>query len=827
MKIYVIVSFMVISIWSTGQSFVTEDQVSYQFLSPFPGSEYHNINTRIVIRQGDQLDISLLTSIPGSLLLNGDLSGSHACDVWLASDSKTIQIDPHFDFVTGEEVSVFISNVRLQNTNEILPPFQYSFFTSESEPAAYDVESWYANWLEQNPEEDSGNRDYPAITELINTDPSPGLIFMHTTGSEKYIAILDSAASPQPIWQMASGVNGNDFKPNGDGNLTMFNRTQFNWIVINGNLQFADTISMLNGYLCDDHECNVQPDGHYLLQSYDIQYIDMSEYVTGGNQSAEVYGLVIQEMDENGDLILQWRSWDFLVPTENVHIDLTGASLDLWHGNSIEVDLDNNLLFSLRNIDNILKVDRESGNIIWRFGNGILNDFTFENDFGFTYQHDGRRLPNGNITVYDNGNYNTPQVSRALEYTLDEVNMKANLVWEFIHPDNLFAPSMGNCRRLPGGNMFINWGNVLNDNWGARVSEVNAEGEIVLEYAFPIGYNTYRSFKSDWNFDEDIVGCSDPEALNYNPNELIIDNTTCLYLQDIDNDGYSLDQGDCNDNDESVFPGQEEIAYNGIDEDCDGEDLMDVDNDGVDFPEDCDDNNNGIYPGNVEIPYNGVDDDCIDGDLADVDDDGYDYTVDCDDNDNSLFPGNIEIPYNGVDEDCSGADLTDVDNDGIDGPDLDCNDNDDSVYPGADEIADDGIDQDCTGLDFVDLDDDGYDANDDDCDDSDDSIFPGADEIEDDEIDQDCDGSDLTSVNELDNLQMVILPNPADDFFTVVLNPNSGSLMLEVFDSLGKLISSIPLSGGSTLVNCESWIPGLYHIQINGVRAFSGRVLVR
>ncbi len=60
-----------------------------------------------------------------------------------------------------------------------------------------------------------------------------------------------------------------------------------------------------------------------------------------------------------------------------------------------------------------------------------------------------------------------------------------------------------------------------------------------------------------------------------------------IMVSDIDNDGYTEGQGDCDDNDASIYPGAEEICGDDIDQDCDGEDLEceitsgDLDDDGV------------------------------------------------------------------------------------------------------------------------------------------------------------------------------------------------------------------------------------------------------
>lgn len=147
---------------------------------------------------------------------------------------------------------------------------------------------------------------------------------------------------------------------------------------------------------------------------------------------------------------------------------------------------------------------------------------------------------------------------------------------------------------------------------------------------------------------------------------------------------------DCNDSNASINPGATEVPADGVDQDCDGGEACysDADADGFgisstvfsanlscsdagesDNASDCDDGSASSFPGATEIAYDGIDQDCDGQDLRDVDGDGFDSVqvggTDCNDGDASVNPGAQEIDGDGIDNDCDGIiDIFDPDSDG-------------------------------------------------------------------------------------------------------------------------------------------------------------------
>ncbi|KPL24464.1 MAG: hypothetical protein AMJ75_03600, partial [Phycisphaerae bacterium SM1_79] len=251
----------------------------------------------------------------------------------------------------------------------------------------------------------------------------------------------------------------------------------------------VDVFQMGNGYLADDHDFQVLPNGHVLMFAYSSHIVDMSQIVEGGHPAADVTGAVIQELDVHKNVIFQWRSIDY-IPITDSYRNITGARVNYIHVNSCELDeIDGNIILSCRETSEIIKISRITGEVIWRMG-GKQNEFTFINEHEenapryFKLTHDVRRHANGGLTIFDNGadkNDMTRPYSRGVEYDLDEVNKIATMVWEYRNDPDFLALSGGDCIRLANGNTTLNWGDAAKNGEAPAMTEVDPNGNLVYE----------------------------------------------------------------------------------------------------------------------------------------------------------------------------------------------------------------------------------------------------------------------------------------------------------------------------------------------------------
>jgi hypothetical protein len=318
--------------------------------------------------------------------------------------------------------------------------------------------------------------------------------------------ILDNSGNPKFYQQIVNGLAALDFKIQPNGAISYYTATYDapNFYYIDGFITALDSNYQVTGTFqvpgadTDAHDSLMLPNGNVFMLSYQDTVMDLTQF--GGSPSAIVTDIHIVEINSAGNVIFEWIGLDhFQVNEATSDINIQAAppnKIDYAHANSIDMTTDGNLLLSCRHLDAVVKINSQTGDIIWRLG-GKKSDFVFPNDplGGPSHQHCARMLANGNVTMFDNGNLHNPPVSRAIEYQLDETSAPktATLVWQFMNNPPLFSVATGSAQRLANGNTFIGWGQISNP----AATEVAPDGTKVLEMALPSGMFSYRAFKFD------------------------------------------------------------------------------------------------------------------------------------------------------------------------------------------------------------------------------------------------------------------------------------------------------------------------------------------
>ncbi|MBA3647977.1 MAG: aryl-sulfate sulfotransferase [Chitinophagales bacterium] len=481
-----------------------------QFVSPFPGSKMQNPDRNVIIRPGELLNTKALS--PRYFSITGSLSGNHAFMMTLATDGKTINLKPSDPFTFGETVYVNVKPGIQKLNGELYSGFSYVFsihrqYTDQEEQlisaallkAQYETNNVVSFSENQSVNSRSNPSDYSIWT---NKNPAPGQVFLSNNRglAEQKMWIIKS--NGDSVYERTSPTTGSGWTINHNGYLTAYDDSDTNsFLMYDSNYLRIDTFVAVNGYSTDLHELQIFPDGHYFLIGFDVEIMDLTTY--GGQPNAQVTWNVIQEFDKADNLLFEWNSADYIDITEAPHENLTNGQIEPVHMNSIEVDTDGNLIVSSRHLDQVNKIDINTGDFIWRWG-GVKNQFTFTNDPAqFNYQHDARRIANGNITLYDNNNYGTPNTSYAKEYQLDEVHKKAKLVWSYAHPlingKDLASTATGSVQRLDNGNTLIDWGFIPLTGEFPNITEVDASNVIQWELQYENSDGIYRSSRYSWD----------------------------------------------------------------------------------------------------------------------------------------------------------------------------------------------------------------------------------------------------------------------------------------------------------------------------------------
>lgn len=265
--------------------------------------------------------------------------------------------------------------------------------------------------------------------------------------------------------------------------------------VDNSSYQTVLRVAGGNGMPADLHEFRIDS-AHdtALLTVFDPIYCNLSS--VGGPADGAVTDSLFQEIDLKTHLVRrEWHPVDH-VPLSHSVEPANGATIqwpyDYFHLNSIWRRPGGSFLLSARDTSAMYLIDGHSGQVAEQIG-GPHGNTKLGPGAATAFQHDAEELPNGQISVFDNGGVPLvhPQ-SRALVLSLNSKTRKETLVRQYEHSKPLKAGSQGNVQVLPNGNMLIGWGPE------PYVSEYTPSGALVWDAIMAGTTNSYRAYRFPW-----------------------------------------------------------------------------------------------------------------------------------------------------------------------------------------------------------------------------------------------------------------------------------------------------------------------------------------
>ncbi len=294
-----------------------------------------------------------------------------------------------------------------------------------------------------------------------------------------------------------------------------------------------------NGLHADLHDFQIAPHGVAYITAYNPIRCNLSPL--GGARDGAIIDTAIQEIDMSTGLVRwEWHSLDHVAAAESETPTATNTRpWDWFHINSIDVegaglgeagvgraglgeaptgraglgeaaagragvgkagvgragtDSSDNLFISARNTWAGYEIEGGSGRILWRLG-GLKSSFKMGPGTETAWQHDGRILPDGEVTFFDDGS-NPPihHQSRAVRIALNFATHEARLASSFTHHDPpLLAASQGNMQTLASGNTVVGYGGV------PAISEYARGGALLLDAHLPYEMAFYRAFRFPWS----------------------------------------------------------------------------------------------------------------------------------------------------------------------------------------------------------------------------------------------------------------------------------------------------------------------------------------
>jgi hypothetical protein len=322
-----------------------------------------------------------------------------------------------------------------------------------------------------------------------------------------YVAIFDTHGVP--VWWINTGFAPLDASLLPDGGVVWAQQhgTELDPGISSGTYEehslngvLRRTFSIPGGIPTDRHEMQLLPNGDYVVVAYRPRDgVDLSPY--GGPSDATVLDGAIYEVTPGGRIAWSWRSSDHIDLAETgrwyrrkliknpVRVNGGKPAYDIVHINAVDPYGPHRFVVSMRHLDAVYAIDKPTGNVLWKIG-GTHTSRSLSirgrkvNTLGGP--HDVRALPDGTITVHDNGT-GRGHGPRALRFRVRAKRRTARVLERITNPAATESTCCGSARRLPGGHWAISWGGIN------LIEEMTAASKRVFALHFA-AHMSYRAF---------------------------------------------------------------------------------------------------------------------------------------------------------------------------------------------------------------------------------------------------------------------------------------------------------------------------------------------
>ena len=241
------------------------------------------------------------------------------------------------------------------------------------------------------------------------------------------------------------------------------------------------------------HDVIKTDDGNVLAICEEPLPDSIKEYIIdpARKQLDPIYSDYIVEVTSGGDIVWEWHAFDYLDINRYCSRD---RPKDWLHTNTVQpipatplAGRDSrfrigNILLTVRNLDEIILIDKETKAIVWRWGEGVLD-----------HPHHAIMQADGKITIFDNGMFHAHGVDNRFSGTsrLLVIDPIANEIeWQYYRDVAFFTPANGSMQRLPNGNYLVT------ESLTGRIFELTPDKETVWEYIAPKDARMmYRAFR--------------------------------------------------------------------------------------------------------------------------------------------------------------------------------------------------------------------------------------------------------------------------------------------------------------------------------------------